>query len=179
MSIKLYILIFSIVSGCIAGEKEANTMDKISVSVDGFKDGENIPSRYTCDGRDTSPEISWKGIPVKAESIALIMDDPDAPGGTFLHWTLYNIPRNTAKLPEGMPKTQALPDGSLQGITDFGKAGYGGPCPPKAKPHRYYFRNFALDKKLDLKPGASLPELEKAMIGHILAKGEFMGRYGR
>jgi len=181
MSIKLFISILSIaiITGCIVGEKEENIMKTIIISVDGFKNGETIPSRYTCDGRDISPEISWKGLPERAKSVTLIMDDPDAPGGTFLHWTLYNVPHTADKLPEGMSKSQMLADGSLQGITDFGNTGYGGPCPPKGKPHRYYFRIYALDTKLDLPPGAKSEDIEKAMKGHILAKGELMGKYGR
>lgn len=109
----------------------------------------------------------------------MIMDDPDAPRGTFVHWVLYGVPPETQGLPEAVPKNKTLSDGSRQGTTDFRKIGYGGPCPPPGKPHRYYFRVYALDTKLDLPPGISRADLENAMKGHILAKGELMGRYGR
>jgi Raf kinase inhibitor-like YbhB/YbcL family protein len=166
------------VSGCIAGEKEANTMEKITVSSEAFKEGGDIPSEYTCDGKNVSPSLSWKGIPENAKSIALIMDDPDAPMGTFVHWVLFNIPAGTQKLPKGMPGNQTLGDGSRQGMTDFGRAGYGGPCPPKGT-HRYYFKIYALDTMLDLQPGATKKQLENAMKGHVLAQGELMGKYER
>ncbi|MDL5503032.1 MAG: YbhB/YbcL family Raf kinase inhibitor-like protein, partial [Candidatus Methanoperedens sp.] len=107
---------------------------------------------------------SWEGIPAGTKSISLIMDDPDAPGGTFVHWVLYNIPAGTLKLPKGMPRN--LTDGSIQGMTDFGQPGYGGPCPPPGKPHRYYIKVYALDISLNLPPGASKNQLESAMKGH-------------
>ncbi|MDP2767105.1 MAG: YbhB/YbcL family Raf kinase inhibitor-like protein [Candidatus Methanoperedens sp.] len=180
MSLKLFLLLFSlaVVSGCIAGEKEVNTMEKITVSAEAFREGETIPAEYTCDGKDVSPSLSWKGIPANAKSIALIMDDPDAPGGTFVHWVLFNIPANTQKLPKGIPGNQTLGDGSRHGATDFGRVSYGGPCPPRGT-HRYYFKMYALDTMLDLKPGASKKQLENAMKGHILAQGELMGKYER
>ncbi len=153
-------------------------MEKIVVSSEAFKDGETIPVEYTCDGKNISPALLWEGIPAGAKSIALIMDDPDAPGGMFVHWVLYNIPASTRKLPEGMPKNETLGDGSRQGMTDFGRVGYGGPCPPKGT-HRYYFKIHALDTMLSLQPGASKKQLEDAMKGHILEQGELMGRYER
>jgi Raf kinase inhibitor-like YbhB/YbcL family protein len=107
------------------------------------------------------------------------MDDPDAPGGTFVHWVLYNLPAQIQKLPEGIPHDKTLPDGSMQGMTDFGRTGYGGPCPPPGKPHRYYFKIYALDSKINLPPGASKKQLEDEIVGHILAKGELMGTYKR
>lgn len=154
-------------------------MQNISILADAFRDGDTIPAEYSCDGRDVSPMLSWGGIPAGTKSIALIMDDPDAPRGTFVHWVFFNIPAETQKLPKAIPKNQTLSDGSRQGMTDFGWVGYSGPCPPPGKPHRYYFKVYALDTKLELPPGASKAELEKAMKGHILAKGELMGKYGR
>lgn len=154
-------------------------MEKIIISAEGFKDGEIIPDVYTCKGKDISPTLSWKGIPAQTKSIALIMDDPDAPGGTFVHWVLYNVPPQTQKLPELMPCDKILADGSIQGLTDFGRTGYGGPCPPPGKPHRYYFKLYALDSKITLAPGASKKQLENEMFGHILAKGEIVGIYKR
>lgn len=153
-------------------------MEKIVVSSGAFKDGGTIPPEYTCDGKNISPALLWEGIPAGAKSIALIMDDPDAPGGMFVHWALYNIPASARKLPGGMPKKETLDDGSRQGMTDFGRVGYGGPCPPKGT-HRYYFKIYALDTMLDMQPGASKKQLESAMKGHVLAQGELMGRYER
>ena len=200
MSMKLFIIIFllAVISGCVAEEeriapapsptstttaienntKEVTTMQNISISAEAFQSGGAIPEEYTCDGSDVSPALSWRGIPANAKSIALIMDDPDAPMGTFVHWVLFNIPPGTAKLPRGVPKNRTLNDGSSQGITDFGRTGYGGPCPPGGT-HRYYFRLYALDTMLDLQPGSSRKQLENAMKGHILAQGELMGKYER
>ncbi len=188
MSIKLLIIIFLLtaISGCIAGEKKDSTeevamqnISNISMSAEAFKDGGNIPAVYTCDGRNISPTLTWSGIPAGTKSIALIVDDPDAPRGTFVHWVLFNIPPDARGLPEAMPETKTLKDGSRQGNTSYGEAGYGGPCPPPGKPHRYYFKVYALDTKLDLPAGAIKADVEKAMNGHILAKGEIMGKYGR
>ena len=141
--------------------------------------GGEFPKRETCDGQNTSPQLAWSGAPPATKSLALILDDPDAPGGTFTHWLLWNIPASAHELPEKLPKTAELADGARQGRNDFGKPGYGGPCPPPGKPHRYFFRVFALDTTLAVKAGAGRPELEQAMQGHILARGELMGRYGR
>jgi Raf kinase inhibitor-like YbhB/YbcL family protein len=154
-------------------------MERISISAYGFKEGDTIPDEFTCEGKDISPSLSWKGIPGGTKSIALIMDDPDCPGGTFVHWVLYNLPAEILKLPKGMPRNQTLADGSMQGMTDFGQPGYGGPCPPPGKPHRYYFKVYALDINLKLLPGVSKDQLENAMKGHILASGELMGKYQR
>ncbi len=188
MSIKLLIIIFLLatISGCIAGEKKDDTKEvamqnisNITISAEAFKDGGNIPAVYTCDGRNISPALTWSGMPAGTKSIALIMDDPDAPRGTFVHWVLFNIPPDAQGLPEAVPKNQTLKDGSRQGNTSYGEAGYGGPCPPPGKPHRYYFKVYALDTKLDLPAGATKADVEKTMNGHILAKGELMGKYGR
>ena len=138
-----------------------------------------IPKKYTCDGQDVSPPLTWSGAPASVQSFALIADDPDAPVGTWVHWVLYDLPGGTKELAENVPKQEQLPNGARQGRNDFRKIGYGGPCPPPGKPHRYYFKLYALDKKLDLKPGATKAQLESAMQGHILAQGELMGRFGR
>ncbi len=175
----LLILLLAIVSGCIAKENEVNNMEKVSISSDAFKDGGTIPGEYTCEGENISPPLSWQGVPASTKSIALIMDDPDAPGRTFVHWVIYNIPGSTQKLANGIPRKEKLADGSLQGMTDFGKAGYGGPCPPPGKPHRYFFKIYALDTMLELQPNATKKQLENTMKGHVLAQGELMGRYGR
>ncbi len=186
MSLKLMVMIFllAVVSGCTATEKkenveEVNDMQNISISAQAFRAGENIPAEYTCDGKNISPALSWSGIPAGAKSIALIMDDPDAPGGTFVHWVLYNVSPDTQKLPKGIPRNETLADGSRQGNTSYGRPGYGGPCPPAGKPHRYYFKIYALDIKLDLSHGATKADVERAMKGHMLAQGELLGKYGR
>jgi Raf kinase inhibitor-like YbhB/YbcL family protein len=144
-----------------------------------FDNGGNIPKKFTCDGPDVSPAFSWNDPPVVTKSLALIADDPDAPMGTWVHWVAFDIPAGTRELPEGVAKTADLPGGGRQGRTDFGRIGYGGPCPPPGKPHRYYFKLYALDTRLDLKAGSTKADVEKAMKSHILAQAELMGRYGR
>lgn len=144
-----------------------------------FENGGFIPERYTCQGENISPPLSWAGIPPETKSLVLICDDPDAPGGVFNHWLLYNIPPTTTSLPEGVPPLPTLPDGSMQGFNSFGKIGYGGPCPPSGPAHRYFFRLYALDKTLELPPKARKPEVLRAMEGHILAVAEIMGRFSR
>jgi hypothetical protein len=137
-----------------------------------------IPPKYTCDGEDLSPPLSWGEPPTGTQSFALAMDDPDAPVGTWDHWVLYNIPAETRNLPEGVPPEATLSDGSRHGENSWGRLDYGGPCPPGGT-HRYFFRLYALDTILDLEPGASKEELLATMQGHILAHAELMGRYAR
>jgi Raf kinase inhibitor-like YbhB/YbcL family protein len=149
------------------------------VATPAFSSGGTVPKKFTCDGPDVSPSLSWKDAPASAQSFALIMDDPDAPVGTWVHWVLFNLPANTTELPEGVEKQAQLANGALQGQNDFHKTGYGGPCPPAGKPHRYFFKLYALDTKLNVKPGATKPDVERAMQGHILGRTELMGRYGR
>jgi len=144
-----------------------------------FSEGAAIPTKHTADGADVSPPLQWQGAPPTTKSIALICDDPDAPRGTWVHWVLFNLPADKNDLPEGVPTTGKLASGGVQGKNDFGKLGYGGPSPPKGKPHRYFFKIYALDGVLDLKEGATKAQLEKAMAGHILAQGQLMGTYGR
>lgn len=136
-----------------------------------------IPRRFTCDGEDVSPPLAWKGVPPEAKSLALIADDPDAPRKTWVHWVLYNLPATSGGLPEGVPAERTLA-GGRQGTSDFGRIGYGGPCPPSGT-HRYFFKLFALDAQLDLLPGATKEELLRAMEGHVLAEAQLMGRYRR
>lgn len=151
----------------------------LTLSSPSFSNGGDIAKKFTCDGADISPQLSWTDPPPTTKSFALLVDDPDAPVGNWNHWALWNLPSSARGLPEGMSKEARLPDGSQQGLNDFRKTGYNGPCPPPGKPHRYYFKLFALDAKLDLKAGASKPELEAAIKGHILAQAELMGRFGR
>jgi Raf kinase inhibitor-like YbhB/YbcL family protein len=156
---------------------EEETEMKITSSV--FKEGEPIPQVYTCDGKDLSPALSWEGTPEGTRSIVLICDDPDAPGRTWVHWVLYNIPPDTTALAQGVPRDAAFEDGSRQGVTDFGRPGYGGPCPPKGKPHRYFFKLYALDIVLKLEGKVGKEDVEKAMKEHILAEAQIMGTYKR
>jgi Raf kinase inhibitor-like YbhB/YbcL family protein len=144
-----------------------------------FQSGGDIPKKFTCDGADVSPELSWTNPPAGAQSFAVLSDDPDAPVGNWNHWVLFDLPPATSNLPEGVAKMDELPGGGRQGRNDFRKIGYGGPCPPPGKPHRYYFRLFALDKVLNLNPGSTKPEVEQAMQGHILGQAEWMGKYRR
>lgn len=143
-----------------------------------FGDGDMIPRKYTCDGPDVSPPLSWTGIPEGTRSLALICDDPDAPMGTWVHWVAFNIPPAVDHLPEGIPRQNELPAGGMQGRNDFRRVGYGGPCPPSGT-HRYFFKLYALDAELDLDSKATKADVERAMQGHILAQGQLMGRYKR
>ena len=151
----------------------------LTLSSPSFSNGGDIAKKFTCEGADLSPQMSWTDPPAGTKSFALLVDDPDAPVGNWNHWALWNLPPSARGLSEGMSKEARLPDGSQQGLNDFRKTGYNGPCPPAGKPHRYYFKLFALDAKLDLKAGSGKPELEAAIKGHILAQAESMGRFGR
>jgi len=186
MRIFLILMLLVLISGCIASEPDEETlieedmnMDAISISSDVFENGGMLSLEYTCDGEDRSPPLSWDAAPAGTQSIALIVDDPDAPGKIFVHWVIFNIPANTTRLPGAVPKNKTLDDDVLQGTNDFGRIGYNGPCPPPGKPHRYFFRIYALDTTLGLKSGATKSQLEAAMSGHILAQGEMIGKYGR
>ncbi|HPD48381.1 MAG TPA: YbhB/YbcL family Raf kinase inhibitor-like protein [Anaerohalosphaeraceae bacterium] len=150
----------------------------IQVTSPAFAEGQMIPADYTADGADISPPLEWSGVPEGTKSIALISDDPDAPRGAWVHWVIYNMPPETTSLPEDVPPYETLENGGVHGMTDFHRLGYGGPAPPSGT-HRYYFKVYALDTMLDLEPGATKPEVEKAMKGHILAQGQLMGKYKR
>ena len=143
-----------------------------------FAEGQAIAAVYTCEGRDVSPPLAWTDPPAGTKSFALISDDPDAPGKTWVHWVLYNLPPSVRALPEAVPPDRELADGTRQGMTDFGRIGYGGPCPPSGT-HRYLFKLYALDVLLTLPPGATKPQLEEAMEGHLLAEAHLMGTYRR
>jgi Raf kinase inhibitor-like YbhB/YbcL family protein len=150
-----------------------------SISSSDFQNGGDIPKKFTCDGADVSPELSWSDPPAGTKSFALIADDPDAPVGTWTHWVLYDLPAGTHNLAENVPKIDQLPSGGMQGRNDFRKIGYGGPCPPPGNPHRYFFKLYALDSKPNLKPGASRQEVEQAIKSHTLGKTQVMGKYKR
>jgi Raf kinase inhibitor-like YbhB/YbcL family protein len=144
-----------------------------------FQSGANIPPKFTCDDRNISPELSWKGAPAGTKSFALVMHDPDAPvSGGYTHWVAYNIPAAGDHIAEDAPKQDRLPGGGIQGKNDSGTYGYTGPCPPSGT-HRYYFRLYALDSELDAGASASKAALEQAMKGHVLAQGELLGKYTR
>ncbi len=146
-----------------------------------FREGAAIPQKHTCDGADVSPALTWSGAPAGTAAFALIADDPDAPAGTWVHWVLYNVPGHAAALPEGLEKTEQLRalDGALQGRNDFHRIGYGGPCPPPGRPHRYFFKLYALDHALSLRSGATKADVERAMAGHVLGQAQLMGTYAR
>ncbi len=144
-----------------------------------FKPGQAIPKRYTADGMDVSPPLQWTGVPDGCKSLAVIADDPDAPVGTWVHWVLYNLPPSAQEVPAGVAQESSLVGGIKQGKNDFGRIGYGGPSPPPGKPHRYFFKLYALDTLLDLAPGATKNQLLQAMEGHILAQAQLMGTYKR
>jgi Raf kinase inhibitor-like YbhB/YbcL family protein len=142
-----------------------------------------IPVEHTCDGDDVSPELSWTGVPANAKSLVLIMDDPDAPPGTWVHWVLYDLPPKASGLPEGVLEEETLDGGGKHGVCwgvdSLSRIGYHGPCPPPGAPHRYYFKLYALDTMLGLAPRATKKDVERAMAGHVLAEAQLMGTYKR
>ena len=151
---------------------------EIQIKSSVFEDEGMIPSKFTCDGEDISPPLSWSNIPESTKSIAIINDDPDAPMGTWVHWVIYNLPPDLTGLPENVPTEKTLENGARQGTTDFKRIGYGGPCPPGGT-HRYFFKIYALDVMLDLEAGATKKELLEVMENHIIREGTLMGQYSR
>jgi Raf kinase inhibitor-like YbhB/YbcL family protein len=151
---------------------------EIKITSSAFEEGGMIPAKYTCDGADVSPPLQWDVVPEGTRSIALICDDPDAPMGTWVHWVLFNLPAETNQLAENIPADKILPNGARQGVSDFGRIGYGGPCPPGGT-HRYLFKIYALGIELGLEAGANKRQLLKAMEGHVLAQGQLIGKYKR
>lgn len=149
-------------------------MAELTLSSSAFRRGQTIPKRYTCDGENLSPPLSIAGIPEGTESLSLIVEDPDAPMGTWVHWLVWNIPPQFDEFPEG-----SFPPSALQGKNDFGEEEWGGPCPPPGPEHRYFFKLYALDTILELKKETNQPLLEEAMEGHILSQTELVGCYGR
>ena len=150
-----------------------------TLSSSAFKAGAEIPKQFTCEDADQSPPLSWSGTPAGTQCFALIVDDPDAPVGTWVHWVLYDLPGDTTALPQGFATGETLPNGAKHGTNDFRRTGYGGPCPPPGKPHRYFFKLYALDAPTNLKPRATKAELLKAIEGHVLGLAELMGTYQR
>ncbi len=161
------------ISKMIVGKKA-----KIGVTSTAFKQGGMIPVQYSCAGENISPPLAWDNIPNGTKSIALICDDPDAPMGTWVHWVIFNMPANTTGLSEDISSQKSLRNGAIQGLNDFHRLGYGGPCPPRGT-HRYYFKVYALDTLVDLSPGATKAQLLEAMEGHVVADGQLMGKFRR
>lgn len=177
---QLACLLMAVVTTAYAQTKNKESSMTMTLTSSAFHAGSGIPAAFTCDGKDTSPPLSWSGVPANARSLVLIVDDPDAPDPaapqrTWVHWVLYNIPPDAAGLPQGV---QALPAGTHEGRNDWGRTGYGGPCPPIGR-HRYFHKLYALDVMLpDLaRPGKA--QLERAMQGHVLAHTELIGNYQR
>ncbi|BDR92583.1 YbhB/YbcL family Raf kinase inhibitor-like protein [Vulcanisaeta souniana] len=145
-----------------------------------FKYGERIPKKYTCDDVDVSPPLQWSSIPPGTKSLVLIMEDPDAPIGVFTHWVLYNVPPDRTGLPENVPKTPTVEGIGIQGLNDFGRVGYGGPCPPRGHgSHRYFFRLYALSTVPSIKQRASKDEVLRIIKNNIIGTAEYMGTYSR
>lgn len=151
---------------------------KLELMSNVIKENQLIPPKYTCDGKNISPPLSWKGAPDGTKTWALILDDPDAPAKIWVHWVIYNIDSSITQLSEHLPTTDSLSNGALQGINDFGHFGYGGPCPPSGT-HHYRFTLYALDTRLNLKAGATKSQLLDAMKGHILAETKLIALYKR
>lgn len=144
-----------------------------------FAAGGGIPVKHTCDGPDLSPLLRWSDPPAKTRGFALVVDDPDAPGGTWVHWVLYGLAAAVRELPEGVPARDTVPGLGSHGVNDFRKVGYGGPCPPRGPAHRYVFKLYALDTELALPPRKTKDDVLKAIEGHVLGRAELMGRYQR
>jgi Raf kinase inhibitor-like YbhB/YbcL family protein len=168
-----------------APEASARKRKGILLQSTSFRDGDSIPDKYTCKKDNISPELNWKNPPAKTQSFALVVEDPDAPTQTWVHWVIFNIPlkqsatmANTFELVEGFPRDEKTREGIIQGQNDFKKIGYDGPCPPSGQ-HRYYFKLYALDSMLNLPAGAMKSELLKAMAKHILGWTQIMGLYGK
>ena len=175
----LFLVAGSLSAGVVAGNKKGGETMALALTSGSFNSGADIPKKFTCEGQDASPALAWNSAPQGTVSFALIVDDPDAPAGTWVHWIVYDLPASTQQLPEGVAKTDEVSGGGRQGINDFRKTGYGGPCPPPGKPHRYFFKIYALDSMLNLKPRASKKDVEQAMKGHVLAQAELMGKFQR
>lgn len=165
----------------LLGAAARETLMTFSLTSPAFREGAAIPRKHTCDGVDVSPPLAWSGTPAGTAAFALIADDPDAPAGTWVHWVVYDLPGQGLGLPENVAKTAAPSElgGALQGRNDFGRPGYGGPCPPPGPAHRYFFKLYALGAALRLKAGAEKRDVEAAMRGHVLGTAQLMGTYAR
>ena len=179
--IRAAVAALSISAAALAAEKEA-VMTQLTLSSPSFRNNQPMPAKHSCEGADASPALKWEGAPPATKSFALICDDPDAPGGSWVHWVLYGIGGSKIELPENVAKTESVAalGNAKQGVTDFGRVGYGGPCPPRGHGvHHYHFRLYALDTDLNLSARATRRQLEAMMHGHILAQAELVGKYQR
>ena len=188
-TLRVLLLSFAI-TGCAPGDDEPAAGETprlqegamtFTLTSPAFENGMTIPTRHTCDGEDVSPPLLWEGAPGNSASYVLIVDDPDAPRGTFVHWVLYDLPGHARELPENVGPAQRLENlgEAAQGENDFDEIGWNGPCPPPGPPHRYVFRLYALDARLGLDPGVKRQEVEGAMEGHVIGSAELTGTYGR
>jgi len=186
-SFAIALLAATMVAACIKQQKASSELaprqtpspsNVFTLTSTTFKEGQPIPRQYTCDGVNVSPSLEWTAVPKTAKTIAIIVDDPDAASGTFTHWVLYNLSSETMGMVENAPTTETLKGGGQQGENDFEKIGYGGPCPPSGT-HRYFFKIYAVDDELALKPGAKKADVEKALEGHIVGQAQLMGTYKR
>ncbi len=175
--IALFVIFCEIGTQIGFSEVEGYAME-LNIKSSAFDEGELIPEKYTCDGEDVSPPLSWAQLPKETRSIVLICDDPDAPMGTWVHWVLFGLSPDTLELAEGISPEKEVLGGAKQSLNDFRKYGYGGPCPPGGT-HRYFFKLYAVDTQVDLNAGATKNEVLNAIKGHILAEGQLMGRYSR
>lgn len=176
------LLVVLLLAGCRLAQQSSATTEvtvAFSLSSSAFGQGATIPRQYTCDGADQSPPLTWSQLSPGTKSLALIVEDPDAPSGTFTHWVLFNIPPEPPELAAAVSHQTVLPNGAVQGRNDFRRVGYGGPCPPRGSAHRYFFRMLALDSLLNLTPGATASEVRSAASGHALGQAELVGTYGR
>ena len=162
-------------AACWLLRTQPGSAEGLRLSSPAFGHNQAIRKKYTCTRANVSPPLSWSGAPAGTKSFALIADDPDAPVGTWVHWVLYNLPADATGVPQGVPPSERLPSGARQGVNDFGKVGYGGPCPPPGKPHHYYFRVYALNAPTNLEPRASMVDVLRAMRRHVLSVAELMG----
>jgi Raf kinase inhibitor-like YbhB/YbcL family protein len=169
-----------VLGGCAGVDRKMEDPEgpgpKLKVTSSAFDEGQPIPREFTGEGADRSPSLKWDAAPPRTQSLVVLVEDPDAPGGTFTHWVLFNLPADTRELPENASAGK-LPEGAVQGTNDFGKTGYNGPKPPEGKAHRYYFKVFALDTRLDQGAKAKHAQVARAMRGHVLAEGAVMGMY--
>ena len=170
-------VVFAFLAANISVAKDSAA--RLELMTTAFYVGGTIPTQFTCSGENRSPFLSWTQPPPGTQSFVLIVDDPDAPGGTWVHWVVYDLPAAARQLPEHIPAGEVIAGGGKQGINDFPINGYGGPCPPRGKRHRYFFRLYALDKTLALNAPAHRTDVDSAMKGHVLAQAELVGTFGR
>ena len=165
--------------GCRKAAPADTAPTRLQVTSADIADGAAVPQQFTCDGGSVSPELAWERVPAETRSFTVIVRDPDAPGGTFMHWVIYDLPPKILGVKQGIAAEEQLPDGSMQGVNSDKGIGYYGPCPPAGKAHRYEFTVYAVDEMLSVPPGASEEQVMRAMRGHVLAEGTLVGRYGR